>query len=143
MGGHYNKTRTLTDNLKISLPILSRFDLVLVLLDQKVGHFRSGGAVPEQEGLWSRLRMGAAEAASVDPLPANALQKLLSFANRKLVPELSTEAKQVIKKYFLRLRERPFFSDSIPVTNRTLLSLVRLTWARAKIDLCRVATRAS
>lgn len=33
-GGHYNKGKTIAENLKISLPMLSRFDLIFILLDQ-------------------------------------------------------------------------------------------------------------
>lgn len=32
--GHYDKSKTLIENLNISQPMLSRFDLVFLLLDQ-------------------------------------------------------------------------------------------------------------
>lgn len=33
-GGHYNKAKTVSENLKISSPMLSRFDLIFIMLDQ-------------------------------------------------------------------------------------------------------------
>ncbi|CAH1099457.1 unnamed protein product [Psylliodes chrysocephalus] len=33
-GGHYNKAKTVAENLKMSSPMLSRFDLIFILLDQ-------------------------------------------------------------------------------------------------------------
>lgn len=33
-GGHYNKSKTIAENLKMSSPMLSRFDLIFILLDQ-------------------------------------------------------------------------------------------------------------
>lgn len=33
-GGHYNKAKTISENLKINSPMLSRFDLIFILLDQ-------------------------------------------------------------------------------------------------------------
>lgn len=33
-GGHYNKAKTIAENLKMSSPMLSRFDLIFILLDQ-------------------------------------------------------------------------------------------------------------
>lgn len=33
-GGHYDQGKTLEQNLKISSPLLSRFDLIFLLLDQ-------------------------------------------------------------------------------------------------------------
>lgn len=32
--GHYNKGKTVSENLKLSAPLLSRFDLVFILLDK-------------------------------------------------------------------------------------------------------------
>lgn len=34
VGGHYNKARTVSENLKMSSALLSRFDLVFILLDE-------------------------------------------------------------------------------------------------------------
>lgn len=34
VGGHYNKAKTVAENLKIGSPLLSRFDLIFILLDQ-------------------------------------------------------------------------------------------------------------
>lgn len=33
IGGHYNKCKTIRENLNLSQPLLSRFDLVYLLLD--------------------------------------------------------------------------------------------------------------
>lgn len=34
VGGHYNKAKTVSENLKMKGPLLSRFDLVFILLDK-------------------------------------------------------------------------------------------------------------
>lgn len=34
VGGHYNKAKTVSENLKLGPALLSRFDLVFILLDQ-------------------------------------------------------------------------------------------------------------
>lgn len=33
-GGHYNKSKTVSENLRMGQALLSRFDLVFILLDQ-------------------------------------------------------------------------------------------------------------
>lgn len=35
-GGHYNKGRTISENLKMSQALISRFDLVFILVDKCV-----------------------------------------------------------------------------------------------------------
>lgn len=34
VGGHYNRAKTVSENLRMGSPLLSRFDLVFILLDQ-------------------------------------------------------------------------------------------------------------
>lgn len=34
IGGHYNKAKTVSENLKMNSALLSRFDLVFILLDK-------------------------------------------------------------------------------------------------------------
>jgi DNA helicase MCM8 len=34
VGGHYNRAKTVSENLKMGSALLSRFDLVFILLDQ-------------------------------------------------------------------------------------------------------------
>ncbi|CAI7913440.1 unnamed protein product [Closterium sp. NIES-53] len=38
VGGHYNRARTLNENLKLSAALLSRFDLIFILLDRPDHH---------------------------------------------------------------------------------------------------------
>lgn len=38
VGGHYNKSKTVSENLKLGPALLSRFDLVFILLDQPNQH---------------------------------------------------------------------------------------------------------
>lgn len=45
VGGHYNKGRTVSENLKMSSALLSRFDLVFILLDEVSAGWTSDWAV--------------------------------------------------------------------------------------------------
>ena len=36
VGGHYDRARTVAENLKINAPLLSRFDIIFILLDKPV-----------------------------------------------------------------------------------------------------------
>ena len=45
IGGHYNKAKTVSENLKMSPAILSRFDLIFILLDRYIEVRRQGPAI--------------------------------------------------------------------------------------------------
>ncbi|KAJ8924425.1 hypothetical protein NQ315_007221 [Exocentrus adspersus] len=161
-GGHYDKARTIAENLKISSPMLSRFDLIFILLDQaneeldkqlckyilsahrkksSAGQGPStssaAGSNSDVKTLIDRLRSNGEK---LDLLPHVLLRKYIAYAQRYVNPQLSDAAKDVLKKYYLELRKQYQSGDCTPVTTRQLHSLIRLAQARAKTELREEAT---
>lgn len=60
------------------------------------------------------------------PIDINSLRKYITYAKFYVHPILSSEAKEVIKRYYLQIRADRQMHSSIPVTARALESLVRL-----------------
>jgi len=57
-------------------------------------------------------------------------------------PKLSIEACEVIKDFYISLRENAVNNqNTLPITSRQLDSLIRLTQARAKLEFRNVVTR--
>ncbi|XP_043234819.1 DNA helicase MCM8-like [Amphibalanus amphitrite] len=169
-GGHYDRERSLADNLKMGAALLSRFDLVFLLLDRPDGaldslvsshimalHASASGrsssldtsaaasATPAadwdpEQPLVERLTAAAAEPGAVLPPPL--LRKYIAYARKYVHPRLSPEACRTLQDFFLDLRARHQGVDSTPVTTRQLESLIRLTQARARLDLREDATAA-
>uniref|UniRef100_A0A182NRJ3 DNA helicase MCM8 n=1 Tax=Anopheles dirus TaxID=7168 RepID=A0A182NRJ3_9DIPT len=167
-GGHYNKAKTVSENLKLHPALLSRFDLVFILLDRSdertdnlltthiqkvhglskthstVAHSffdASGNSSLEAEGepsLEERLRLVPGE--KMDLLPAELVQKYIGYARKNVQPKLTAEAAVELRDFFVELRRSHHEMDMIPVTTRQLEGLIRLTQARAKIDLSSEAT---
>jgi len=48
---------------------------------------------------------------------------------------LSSEASEILKNFYLRLRENNDAASSIAITTRQLESLIRLSQARAKLEM--------
>lgn len=48
---------------------------------------------------------------------------------------MSKQAAEILQKFYLKLRDHATSADSTPITARQLESLVRLTQARARLDL--------
>uniref|UniRef100_A0A671M3J9 DNA helicase n=1 Tax=Sinocyclocheilus anshuiensis TaxID=1608454 RepID=A0A671M3J9_9TELE len=172
VGGHYNKAKTVSENLKMGSALLSRFDLVFILLDtpnedhdhllsEHVMAMRAGknGAVSSaavtrystqessisilevfsEKPLADTLKVVPGEA--FDPIPHQLLRKYVGYARHYVHPTLSAEAAQVLQDFYLELRKQNQTADSTPITTRQLESLIRLTEARARVELREKATQ--
>ncbi|XP_010904530.1 DNA helicase MCM8 [Esox lucius] len=169
VGGHYNRAKTVSENLKMGSALLSRFDVVFLLLDvpdeshdrklsEHVMAVRSGkgGASsamvtrddiqsqhsllePVETPLSDRLQVCPGE--YVDPIPPSLLRKYVGYARRYVHPSLSASAAQTLQEFYLSLRSHTHAADATPITTRQLESLIRLTEARARLELRETATK--
>uniref|UniRef100_A0A2K5MNW9 DNA helicase MCM8 n=1 Tax=Cercocebus atys TaxID=9531 RepID=A0A2K5MNW9_CERAT len=172
VGGHYNKAKTVSENLKMGSALLSRFDLVFILLDTPNEHhdhllsehviaIRAGKQrtissvtvartnsqdsntsvleVVSEKPLSERLKVVPGE--TIDPIPHQLLRKYIGYARQYVYPRLSKEAAQVLQDFYLELRKQSQRLNSSPITTRQLESLIRLTEARARLELREEATK--
>jgi DNA helicase MCM8 len=64
------------------------------------------------------------------------LKKYVSYSKHTVFPKLSIEACEVLKEFYISLRENACNnSNTLPITSRQLDSLIRLSQARAKLEL--------
>jgi len=127
--GRYNPFQNITENIgTLPLPLLSRFDLIFVFRDQPTP--------AEDERLASHILAVHSKRtyATPPPIEFSLLKKYLTYAKR-LSPELTKEAMERLKDFYLQLRRTGGAEDSIPPTPRTLEALIRLSTARAKVLL--------
>ncbi|XP_004840853.1 DNA helicase MCM8 isoform X1 [Heterocephalus glaber] len=172
VGGHYNKAKTVSENLKMGSTLLSRFDLVFILLDtpneqhdhllsEHVIAIRAGKQravtsatvvrvnsqdsntsileVVSEKPLSERLKVVPGEI--IDPIPHQLLRKYIGYARQYVYPRLSAEAARVLQDFYLELRKQSQRLNSSPITTRQLESLIRLTEARARLELREEATK--
>ncbi|CAJ1066761.1 DNA helicase MCM8%2C partial [Xyrichtys novacula] len=170
IGGHYNRGKTVSENLKMGSALLSRFDVVFLLLDipdeshdrhlsehvmaNRAGKGRTSSAMVTRTNsesamsvllehsdmpLSERLQLPAGE--NIDPIPACLLRKYISYARQYVHPTLSPEAAQILQDFYLSLRSQAHSADATPITTRQLESLIRLSEARARLDLRETATK--
>ncbi|XP_066254993.1 DNA helicase MCM8-like [Euwallacea similis] len=162
VGGHYNKGKTVAENLKMGSPMLSRFDLIFILLDQPNEHldkrlsrhiltahsskkrkleantFKDSEQEPQVDhSLRERL---SHQDLNRDCLSHKTLRKYLAYAQKYVNPKLSSEAKSAARNFYVSLRRQFATGDCTPVTARQLLSLIRLIQARAKAELREAAS---
>ncbi|XP_045538871.1 DNA helicase MCM8 [Papilio machaon] len=165
--GSYNRAKTVAENLKLNSALLSRFDLVFILLDQPdenldamlsehvlARHAGRGNSAKscranlntdasqndQDLSLSKRLRLKPGEV--IDSLPLVLLRKYIAYARRYVHPTLSAEAADTLQDFYLDLRHnlQSNSNDGTPVTTRQLEASIRLTQARARAELREVAT---
>jgi len=127
--GKYNPFQNLTENIgTLPIPLLTRFDLIFVFRDQPTP--------VEDERLASHILAVHSKRTYTTPPPIefSLLKKYLAYA-KKISPNLSKEAVERLKEYYLELRKASGTEDSIPPTPRTLEAMIRVATARARILL--------
>lgn len=171
--GHYDKSKTVAENLKIWPTLLSRFDLVFILVDRPDAHHDDlitkhvqalrqrtdlqcstsssftqapppfsmpNNQLTQQQSdqpLHERLKLSKSN--EFQPLTTDAFRKYILYARKYCFPTLSAEAAHVLKQSYMEMRTKTSI-DSIPVTTRQLEALIRMTQARARIELASEAT---
>uniref|UniRef100_A0A1Q3EXY8 DNA helicase MCM8 n=1 Tax=Culex tarsalis TaxID=7177 RepID=A0A1Q3EXY8_CULTA len=169
-GGSYDKSKTVSENIRMKPALLSRFDLVFTQLDandihldmmftRHVDHRRElgqqGGAAlqalltsghhssqqsqsSQPPPLHQSLKLRPGE--KMDCLPEQLMQKYIAFARKNINPRLSRDAAQELRSFYGEIRRAQQGMASFPVTTRQIEALIRLTQARARMDLATEAT---
>ena len=130
--GRYESSLSVQDNIRLPFTILSRFDLIWIMVD-------TIEATKDRELAQFILNMHqmkrAIDKPSVAPIPPAFLKKFIGYANRYVIPQLTPEAAEVIENFYVGLRKSAEGGAAVPITARQLESLVRLSEARARMAL--------
>ncbi|OTA97407.1 hypothetical protein M434DRAFT_26710 [Hypoxylon sp. CO27-5] len=131
VGGRYNRKTTLRANINMSAPIMSRFDLFFVILDE-CNEAVDRHLAEHIVGLHA-LRDNAIE----PEFSTECLQRYIRFA-RTFRPEFTDEAKERLVEKYKELRaddaQGGIGKNSYRITVRQLESLIRLSEAIAKAN---------
>jgi replicative DNA helicase Mcm len=149
--GRFDQYGDIGDQINMPPSLLSRFDLIFVMTDtpeQKldlaiaehilkthgVGELIAQHAKTPVPGVTDEYIEQQLTPVKPDIDPA-LFRKYVAFAKRSCFPILSSEAKEALVAYYLKLRGVAEPSKPVPVTARQLEALVRLAEASARIRL--------
>ncbi|MHA1669134.1 MAG: minichromosome maintenance protein MCM [Promethearchaeota archaeon] len=135
--GRYDRYKTPTQNINLPPSLLSRFDLIFVVVDKpdrandaQMAEFILKNAMIDPENPIED------DSLILAPIPADMLKKYIKHARRTCHPILSSEAKDRIKEFYLELRGQYDSEDAVvSILARNLDALVRLSEAYAKMAL--------
>ncbi|CAI8617765.1 unnamed protein product [Vicia faba] len=178
--GTYDRSLTPTKNIGLPDSLLSRFDLLFIVLDQmdpdidrqisehvlRMHRFRSaidgGEAAHDGSARYGREEEADTETSVFvkynrmlhgkktdrgrkrDTLTIKFLKKYIHYAKHRIQPDLTDEASDQIATAYAELRNANSSAKTggtLPITARTLETIIRLSTAHAKLKLSRKVTK--
>ncbi|KAF9684170.1 hypothetical protein SADUNF_Sadunf04G0089900 [Salix dunnii] len=173
--GTYDRSITPTKNIGLPDSLLSRFDLLFIVLDQmdpdidrhisehvlRMHRYHSAidggeGAVDGREDnadtdssvfvKYNRMLHGrkTERGRKRDTLTIKFLKKYIHYAKHRIQPELTDEASEQIATAYAELRSSSSTAKTggtLPITARTLETVIRLSTAHAKLKLSRKVSK--
>lgn len=129
INGRYDKGKSLRANVNMTGPIMSRFDLFFVVVDEcnEVSDYNIAKHITNVH----RFRESAVKA----PFTTQQLQRYIKFA-RTLSPRINSDAKRVMVNEYRKLRQADASSlskSSYRITVRQLESMIRLSEGLARL----------
>ncbi|CAI2335805.1 unnamed protein product [Caenorhabditis sp. 36 PRJEB53466] len=165
IGGRYNPTRTFVENVDLTEPILSRFDVLCVIRDsvdsvedERLAKFVVGShrqhhpdaqRSKEDETTAHEDEDRLDERTGVHLIPQDLLRKYIIYAREMCHPTLPAQHSEKFSNIFAMMRKESMATGSVAITVRHVESMIRLSEAHAKLHLrsfvndddCAAATR--
>lgn len=141
--GRYDSSLPFSQNVELTEPILSRFDILCVVKDlvdpvqdERLAEFVIGSHIKSHPGYDSKTDPTPTIAAEdADVINQDLLRKYIMYAKDKVHPKMQEVDVDKISKLYAQLRQESRDSDSIPITVRHMESMIRMAEASARIQL--------
>merc|ERR1712168_1417098 len=153
IGGRYDPSMTFADNVDLTEPILSRFDVLCVVRDtvdpvqdERLANFVVSSHIRhhpsndledvERQGLEADSISDLNEnTQGIEKIPQELLKKYIIYAKEKVHPKLHNMDQDKIAKMYSELRRESMATGSIPITVRHIESMIRMAEAHARMHL--------
>jgi len=124
--GRFDRYAPIVEQINIEPMLLSRFDLIFVLLDEP----------GEKDAEIADAVFRAHTSPKMVAIDSELLRKYIHYARENVKSvKWDDKAWNIIKDYYIRLREHGKDTDTIPITVRQLEAMIRLAEASAKVQL--------
>ncbi|XP_033229836.1 DNA replication licensing factor Mcm2 [Belonocnema kinseyi] len=143
IGGRYDASMTFSENVNLSEPILSRFDIICIVKDEKdplddkrLSKFVVNSHIKHHPNFSDKTELLELETpASNLPIPQDLLKKYIVYAKQNIHPKISNVDQDKIAKMYSQLRQESLATGSLPITVRHIEGIIRMSEANAKMQL--------
>lgn len=144
--GRYDAQRTFAQNVNLSDPILSRFDVLCVLRDEGdpvqderladhviCSHIRSHpDANSDDKMIQPKM---ALKSSHLEPIDQELLKSYIVYARQRVFPKITNIDKEKLATFYRLIRAEAFKSGGAPMTARHVESIIRMSEAFARMEL--------
>jgi len=152
IGGRYDPSMTFSENVDLTEPILSRFDILCVVRDtvdpvadehlarfvvasHMVSHPRADQSDVDNMKTTEETLASTSNLAGVEKIPQELLRKYILYSREKIHPKLHQMDQEKVAKMYSELRRESMATGSIPITVRHIESMIRIAESHAKMHL--------
>ena len=152
IGGRYDPSMTFSENVDLTEPILSRFDILCVVRDTVdpvadehlarfvvASHMKNHPRATQEDvdnmKRTEEVLAGSSNLAGVEKIPQDLLKKYIMYARQKFHPKLHQMDQEKVAKMYSELRRESMATGSIPITVRHIESMIRMAESHAKMHL--------
>ena len=129
--GRFDPTQPIAQQIDLPPTLINRFDIIFTLRD--IPNREKDERIAEHVLHEHRKESGGMT------IPRELFRKYVAYAKQRIRPELTDEAIEEIKNFYIELRNKPTAVESglrpIPISARQLQALIRMSEASAKIRL--------
>jgi len=129
--GRFDPYQSVAQQIDLPPTLINRFDIIFTLRD-----------IPDRkkdELIAEHVLSEHQKEGETMLIPREIFRKYVAYAKQRIKPELSQEAVEEIKNFYVELRNKPVASESamrpIPISARQLQALIRMSEASAKLRL--------
>lgn len=140
--GRYNPTVPFSQNVELTEPILSRFDVLCVVKDlvdpvqdEMLARFVVSSHLRAHPAFEEADETRTATALDADVIPQEMLRKYITYARDHVRPRLDALDQERLSRLYADLRRESLHTGSYPITVRHLESMIRMAEASAKMHL--------
>ncbi len=135
--GRFDPYQSIAQQIDIPPTLINRFDVIFTLRD-----------LPDKakdEKIATHVLLEHLKKGEEMSISKELFRKYIAYAKQRISPQLTDEAVEELRKFYVELRNKPVSSESavrpIPISARQLQALIRMSEASAKLRLSKEVTK--